>query len=113
MAGPADCLFFVSLHADSVSYVVKFHKAIFHALLAAALYAISTPFSKLLLTYLSPTMLAALWPNHFLSPYKKTSPLAKVCLAERLHTSHGARVIPLSFIYAHLCAQTFDIKQVL
>ena len=37
----------------------KFHKAIFHALLAAALYAVSSPFSKLLLTHLSPTMLAA------------------------------------------------------
>ncbi|MBQ4502428.1 MAG: DMT family transporter [Alistipes sp.] len=37
----------------------KFHKAIFHALLAAALYAVSIPFSKLLLTHLAPTMLAA------------------------------------------------------
>ncbi len=31
----------------------KFHKAIFHALLAAALYAVSIPFSKLLLASLS------------------------------------------------------------
>lgn len=37
----------------------KYHKAIFHALLAATLYAINIPFSKLLLTHLSPTMLAA------------------------------------------------------
>ena len=37
----------------------KFHKAILHALLAAALYAVSIPFSKLLLTHLAPTMLAA------------------------------------------------------
>lgn len=37
----------------------KFHKAIFHTLLAAALYAVSIPFSKLLLTHLAPTMLAA------------------------------------------------------
>jgi len=37
----------------------KFHKAIFHALLAAALYAVSIPFSKLLLTHLAPTILAA------------------------------------------------------
>ena len=37
----------------------KCHKAIFHALLAAALYAVSIPFSKLLLTHLAPTMLAA------------------------------------------------------
>ena len=37
----------------------KFHKAIFHAVLAAALYAVSIPFSKLLLVEVSPTMLAA------------------------------------------------------
>lgn len=37
----------------------KFHKAIFHAVLAAALYAVSIPFSKLLLAQVSPTMLAA------------------------------------------------------
>lgn len=37
----------------------KYHKAIFHALLAATLYAINIPFSKLLLTHLSPTMLVA------------------------------------------------------
>lgn len=37
----------------------KFHKAIFHALIAAALYAVSIPFSKLLLTHIAPTMLAA------------------------------------------------------
>lgn len=37
----------------------KFHKAIFHAILAAALYAVSIPFSKLLLTQMPPTMLAA------------------------------------------------------
>lgn len=37
----------------------KYHKAIFHAVLAATLYAISIPFSKLLLTHVSPTMLAA------------------------------------------------------
>ena len=37
----------------------KFHKAIFHAVLAATLYAISIPFSKLLLAHVSPTMLAA------------------------------------------------------
>lgn len=38
----------------------KYHKAIFHALLAAALYAVSIPFSKLLLTHVPPTLLAAL-----------------------------------------------------
>ena len=37
----------------------KFHKAIFHAVLAAALYAVSIPFSKLLLVEVPPTMLAA------------------------------------------------------
>lgn len=37
----------------------KFHKAIFHAILAAALYALSIPLSKLLLTQVQPTMLAA------------------------------------------------------
>lgn len=37
----------------------KFHKAIFYAVLAAALYAVSIPFSKLLLVEVSPTMLAA------------------------------------------------------
>lgn len=37
----------------------KFHKAIFHAILAAALYAVSIPCSKLLLDKCSPTMLAA------------------------------------------------------
>ena len=37
----------------------RFHKAIFHAVLAAALYAVSIPFSKLLLAQVSPTMLAA------------------------------------------------------
>jgi hypothetical protein len=35
---------------------------------------------------------------------KTPSPLAKVCIAKRLHTSHEARVILLSFIYAHLGA---------
>lgn len=35
------------------------HKAIFHAVLAAALYAISIPVSKFLLKEVSPTMLAA------------------------------------------------------
>lgn len=38
----------------------KYHKAIFHALLAAALYAVSIPFSKLLLAHVPPTLLAAL-----------------------------------------------------
>ena len=33
----------------------KFHKAIFHAVLAAVLYAVSIPFSKLLLVEVSPT----------------------------------------------------------
>ena len=37
----------------------KFHKAIFHAVLAATLYAVSIPFSKLLLVEVPPTMLAA------------------------------------------------------
>ena len=37
----------------------KFHKAIFHVVLAAALYAVSIPFSKLLLVEVPPTMLAA------------------------------------------------------
>ena len=37
----------------------KYHKAIFHAVLAAALYALSMPFSKLLLEEVPPTMLAA------------------------------------------------------
>lgn len=37
----------------------KFHKAIFHAILAAALYALNIPLSKLLLTQVQPTMLAA------------------------------------------------------
>lgn len=37
----------------------KYHKAIFHAVLAAALYALSMPFSKLLLEKVPPTMLAA------------------------------------------------------
>ena len=37
----------------------KYHKAIFHAVLAAALYALSMPFSKLLLEEVTPTMLAA------------------------------------------------------
>lgn len=37
----------------------RFHKAIFHAVLAAALYAVSIPFSKLLLAQMSPTLLAA------------------------------------------------------
>ena len=38
----------------------KYHKATFHALLAAALYAVSIPFSKLLLAHVPPTLLAAL-----------------------------------------------------
>lgn len=37
----------------------KFHKAVFHAVLAATLYAVSIPFSKLLLAQMPPTMLAA------------------------------------------------------
>ena len=37
----------------------KYHKAIFHAVLAVALYALSMPFSKLLLEEVTPTMLAA------------------------------------------------------
>ena len=37
----------------------KYHTAIFHAVLAAALYALSMPFSKLLLGEVPPTMLAA------------------------------------------------------
>lgn len=37
----------------------KFHKAFFYAVLAAALYAVSIPFSKLLLVEVPPTMLAA------------------------------------------------------
>lgn len=37
----------------------SFHKAIFYAILAAALYAVSIPLSKLLLRHVSPTMLAA------------------------------------------------------
>lgn len=39
---------------------MKQRKAIFFAVLAAALYAINSPFSKLLLERLTPTMLAAL-----------------------------------------------------
>ena len=39
---------------------MKQRKSIFFAILAAALYAVSSPFSKLLLERLSPTMLAAL-----------------------------------------------------
>lgn len=39
---------------------VKYGKPIFFAVLAAALYAVSSPFSKLLLKKLTPTMLAAL-----------------------------------------------------
>ena len=39
---------------------VKYGKPIFFAVLAAALYAVSSPFSKLLLEKLTPTMLAAL-----------------------------------------------------
>lgn len=38
----------------------KYHKAIFHAVWAAALYAVSIPFSKLLLAHVPPTLLAAL-----------------------------------------------------
>lgn len=37
----------------------KFHRAIFHAVLAAALYAVSIPLSKMLLDEVAPTMLAA------------------------------------------------------
>lgn len=37
----------------------KFHRAIFHAVLAAALYAVSIPLSKMLLEEVSPTMLAS------------------------------------------------------
>ena len=37
----------------------KFHKAVFHAVLAATLYAVSIPFSKLMLAQVPPTMLAA------------------------------------------------------
>ena len=39
---------------------MKQHKPVFFAILAAALYAVNSPFSKLLLEKLSPTMLAAL-----------------------------------------------------
>ena len=47
------------IHIEVRKMSCKFHKAIFHAVLAAALYAVSIPFSKLLLVEVPPTMLAA------------------------------------------------------
>lgn len=55
------CRLLFSCLCNQIQYRMscKFHKAIFHALLAATLYAVSIPFSKLLLTHLAPTTLAA------------------------------------------------------